>query len=91
VQVGRLLALLNGRSAGEIVKSLRLMIKTHAMDAARAKPVERAASYLVKNTPVALRPRAGRWLDATRYRATTRRVSSRSSSMIGDDQCVAAQ
>jgi hypothetical protein len=49
VQVGRLLALLNGRSAGEIVKSLRLMIKTHAMDAARANPVERAASYLVKN------------------------------------------
>jgi hypothetical protein len=47
---GRLLALLNGRSAGEIAKSLRLMTKTHDMDAARAKPVDRAASYLVKNT-----------------------------------------
>lgn len=46
----RLLALLNGRSAGEIAKSLRLMIKSHDLDAARAKPVERAASYLVKNT-----------------------------------------
>ena len=47
---GRLLALLNGRTAGEIAKSLRLMIKNHDLDAARAKPVERAASYLVKNT-----------------------------------------
>lgn len=46
----RLLALLNGRTAGEIAKSLRLMIKSHDLDATRAKPVERAASYLVKNT-----------------------------------------
>lgn len=47
---GRLLALLSGRTAGEIAKSLRLMIKSHKLDAQGAKPVERAARYLVKNT-----------------------------------------
>jgi len=46
----RLLALLNGRNGGEIAKSLRAMIETHALDAAAAKPVERAAEYLVNNT-----------------------------------------
>ena len=47
---GRLLALLNGRTAGEIAKSLRLMIKSHGLDADAAKAVTRAAGYLVKNT-----------------------------------------
>jgi len=46
----RLLALLSGRTAGEIAKSLRLMIRSHMLDADAAKPVERAARYLVKNT-----------------------------------------
>lgn len=46
----RLLALLNGRTAGELAKSLRGMIKRHALDVQGAKPVERAARYLVKNT-----------------------------------------
>lgn len=46
----RLLALLNGRSAGEIAKSLRAMIERHALDATAARPVERAAKYLVNNT-----------------------------------------
>jgi hypothetical protein len=46
----RLLALLTGRSGGEVAKSMRLMVKTHGLDATRAKPVERAAKYLVKNT-----------------------------------------
>jgi len=41
---------LNGRNGGEIAKSLRLMIKTHRVDGSQAKPVERAAKYLVKNT-----------------------------------------
>lgn len=47
---GRLLALLSGRTAGDLAKSLRLMIKSHQLDVHSAKPVERAARYLVKNT-----------------------------------------
>lgn len=46
----RLLALLNGRSGGEIAKSLRAMIKTHELDADAAEPVVDAAEYLVNNT-----------------------------------------
>ena len=46
----RLLALLNGRSGGEVAKSLRAMIKSYELDADAAKPVERAAKYLVNNT-----------------------------------------
>jgi len=46
----RLLALLDGRSGGAVAKSLRLMIKSHHLDAAAAKPVVRAANYLAKNT-----------------------------------------
>lgn len=46
----RLLALLNGHSGGEIAKSLRAMIKTHGLDVNAAKPVVRAAEYLVNNT-----------------------------------------
>lgn len=45
----RLLALLSGRPAGEIAKSLRAMIVRHDLDAKAAKPVVRCASYLVKN------------------------------------------
>lgn len=46
----RLLALLQGRSGGQVAKSLRAMITSHALDAEAAKPVERAATYLVNNT-----------------------------------------
>jgi len=46
----RLLALLNGRSGGEIAKSLRAMIKTHQLDADTAEPVVDAVEYLVNNT-----------------------------------------
>jgi hypothetical protein len=46
----RLLALLNGRSGGAVAKSLRAMIKRHALDADAARPVQRAARYLVNNT-----------------------------------------
>jgi hypothetical protein len=46
----RLLALLAGRSAGELAKSLRGMIVRHGLDAKAAKPVVKCASYLVKNT-----------------------------------------
>lgn len=46
----RLLALLNGRTGGEVAKSLRLMLKRHDLEAAAAKAVEKAAGYLVKNT-----------------------------------------
>jgi len=46
----RMLALLNGRSGGEIAKSLRAMIKTHQLDADTAEPVEDAVKYLVNNT-----------------------------------------
>ena len=42
--------LLLGRSGGEIAKSLRLMAKTHELDEQTAKPVLKAAGYLVKNT-----------------------------------------
>ena len=42
--------LLGGHSGGAIAKSLRLMIKGHGLDATTAKPVEKAAGYLVKNT-----------------------------------------
>lgn len=45
----RLLALLSGRSAGDIAKSLRGMIVRHDLDANAAKPVVKCASYLVKN------------------------------------------
>jgi hypothetical protein len=45
----RLLALLSGRPAGEIAKSLRSMIVRHDLDAKVAKPVATCASYLVKN------------------------------------------
>jgi hypothetical protein len=46
----RLLALLTGRSGGEIAKSLRLMIATHDLDAKAKRAVERAANYLVRHT-----------------------------------------
>jgi hypothetical protein len=45
----RLLALLSGRPAGEIARSLRTMIVRHGLDARAAKPVVKCASYLVKN------------------------------------------
>lgn len=45
----RLLALLNGRSAGEIARSLRGMIERHGLDATAAKPVKKCANYLTKN------------------------------------------
>jgi hypothetical protein len=45
----RLLALLTGRSAGEIAKSLRGMIMRHGLDAKAARPVLKCANYLVKN------------------------------------------
>jgi hypothetical protein len=46
----RLLALLSGRSAGEVAKSLRGMVERHALDAQAAAPVIKCANYLVKNT-----------------------------------------
>ena len=46
----QLVKLLNGRSGGEIAKSMRLMAKSHELDAAAARPVENAARYLVKHT-----------------------------------------
>ena len=45
----RLLALLSGRSAGDIAKTLRGMIARHDLDAKAAKPVVKCASYLTKN------------------------------------------
>ena len=45
----RLLALLGGRSAGDIGKSLRGLIVRHDLDAKAAKPVVKCASYLLKN------------------------------------------
>ena len=42
--------LLQGRSGGEIAKSLRLMAKTRELDAEAAAPVRKAVGYLVKNT-----------------------------------------
>lgn len=46
----QLVKLLNGRSAGDVAKSMRLIIKTHGLDAVAATPVEKAAGYLVKHT-----------------------------------------
>lgn len=46
----QLVKLLAGASGGAIAKSLRLMIKSHSLDAKAAKPVEKAAGYLVKHT-----------------------------------------
>jgi hypothetical protein len=46
----QLVKLLDGRSGGEIAKSMRLMAKTHDLDKAGAAPVEKAAAYLVKHT-----------------------------------------
>jgi hypothetical protein len=46
----QLVKLLSGRSGGEIAKSMRLMAKRHDLDAAAARPVEKAARYLVKHT-----------------------------------------
>lgn len=46
----QLVKLLVGRSGGDVAKSMRLMIKTHGLDAVAAKPVEKAAGYLVKHT-----------------------------------------
>jgi len=46
----QLVKLLSGASGGAIAKSLRLMIKSHGLDANAAKPVEKAAAYLVKHT-----------------------------------------
>lgn len=46
----RFLGLLNGQTGGDVAKSLRQMIKSHELEATSAKPVERAANYLVRNT-----------------------------------------
>jgi hypothetical protein len=46
----RLLALLSGRSAGAVAKSLRGMIASHDLDVQAAAPVIKCANYLVKNT-----------------------------------------
>lgn len=46
----RLLALLNGRSGGQIAKSLRAMIKTHKLDERATERVEATATYLTNNT-----------------------------------------
>ena len=44
--------LLSGRSGGEIAKSMRLMARSHGLDAAAARPVEKAAAYLVGHTRI---------------------------------------
>jgi hypothetical protein len=46
----RLIALLNGRSGGELAKDLRAKIKSYKLDETTAKPVEAAATYLTNNT-----------------------------------------
>ena len=46
----QLVKLLSGRSGGAIAKSLRLMAKSHGLDATARRPVEKAATYLVKLT-----------------------------------------
>lgn len=46
----QLVKLLSGRSAGEIAKSMRLMAKSRDLDGTAARPVEKAAGYLVKHT-----------------------------------------
>jgi len=46
----RLHALLNGRTAGELARSLRGMIKRHELSSEKAKPVEEAIGYLLNNS-----------------------------------------
>jgi hypothetical protein len=46
----QLVKLLAGRSGGELAKSMRLMAKTRGLDSTASKPVEKAASYVVKHT-----------------------------------------
>jgi hypothetical protein len=46
----QLVKLLSGRSGGEIAKSIRLMARSHRLDADAGRPVEKAAAYLVKHT-----------------------------------------
>ena len=46
----QLVKLLSGRTGGEIAKSLRMQAKAHALDADAARPVLKAAGYLVKHT-----------------------------------------
>jgi hypothetical protein len=46
----QLVKLLSGRSAGEVAKSMRLMADRHGLDATAARPVAKAAAYLVKHT-----------------------------------------
>lgn len=46
----QLVKLLSGRSGGEIAKSMRLMARSHGLDAVAARPVEKAAVYLVGHT-----------------------------------------
>lgn len=46
----QLVRLLGGRSGGAVAKSMRLMARNHGLDATAAKPVEKAAGYLVKHT-----------------------------------------
>jgi hypothetical protein len=46
----QLVKLLGGASGGAIAKSLRLMAKSHDLDATAVVPVEKAAAYLVKHT-----------------------------------------
>ncbi len=46
----QLVKLLSGRSGGEIAKSMRLMARSRGLDAAAARPVEKAARYLVSHT-----------------------------------------
>lgn len=48
----QLVKLLSGRSGGEIAKSMRLMARSHGLDAAAARPVEKAAVYLVGHTRI---------------------------------------
>ena len=45
----RFMSLLQGQSGPGLAYSLRQMIKTHALDGKSARPVERAAKYLVRN------------------------------------------
>ena len=64
-----LLALLNGRSGGEVAKSLRLMIKTHASSTLRLlEPVDEVpAQYLVNNTRLLHYDRRARGRPADRH------------------------
>jgi hypothetical protein len=54
----QLAKLLSGASGGAIAKSLRLMIKSHRLEATAARPVEKAAAYLVKHTRLLQHDRA---------------------------------